>query len=418
MSSPGFGFALSCTGCTVPTFLFTLHATNCSTAAYPGVTVAVSGVGSATTNGSGDAVISLAAGTYTVTCTDPNGIVIVFTLTMPSANTTVTKNFITTMGASVTNSCGGAGLSGASVSFAQGATLLGTCTSSGGSCSITLTTAVSTSSVVTVTVTYKGTSTTCTFTPNAACTNTCSVQFKDTITVTVTGCNSLSLPGASVSISPGAATGTTNGSGVATVTPSTGILPGTSVTATVSKSRFTTDTVTFSGCTASKGLSPTASYICIPGCADPLALTLNGTDPLGSFTLTYDAGQSLWVDCQRRNAPFVRVRGSCATTSSLPDTPVQFIFTGSRLCIGYTYCSSGVGSEADDACNTTANTFPFGLNSCAPAQPIISENLTCPTSFAYDITYAFVQHAVGGGVNSTALIHIYGTGHSLFSLTE
>lgn len=418
MSSPGFAFALSCTGCAAPTFIFTLHATKCSSSVYPGVSVVVSGGGgSGTTDGSGNAAFSLAAGTYTVTCTDPQGIVQTFTLVMGSANQTVNRNFITTLSAGVTDSCGGAGLSGASVTFTQGGVALGTVGSSAGVATLTLTTAVSTSSVVTVSVTYKGTTTSCTFTPNAACTNTCGVQFKDTITVTVTGCNGLPLPGASVSISPGSGTATTNGSGVATITPSVGVLPGTSVTATATKTRFTSNSVTFSTCSASVALSPTSSYVCIPGCADPLATTLNGTDPLGSFTLTYDATQGEWVGCVRRNAPFVQTpHYPGCTTSGVPDTPILFSFTGSAFGIKCTNCGGGRGIETDEACSTnTAAPWPAsdGVPGAISHNTVSPETITCPPSFSDSVTYQFTN--VSG---SLTLLHVYGSGNSTFTITE
>ena len=181
-------------------------------------------------------------------------------------------------------------------------------------------------------------------------------------TVAVKGCGGLNLAGATVSIS-GGPSGTTNSLGGVTLT-------GASVgaTATVSKTGFTSQTITVpSGCASSTVTLVAASgYVCVSGCADPWPTTLHLTDSfLGSATLTWTSGTT-WVGSLTANL------AACACSGCPAASGVQFTYTinlgGSPYVqiawpiVHPSLCPSSSGTVATGI----SVTGPPGSSSCSP----------------------------------------------------
>lgn len=211
--------------------------------------------------------------------------------------------------------------------------------------------------------------------------------------VTVKGCNGLALANATVAVS-GGPSGTTNSSGQVTLT---GVAPGASVT--ISKARFVSQTITVPAACANSTvtLSPTSSYVCYSGCADPLAQTLHLTDSVfGAVTLTWN-GSNAWVGTITINYASCFIGCPAATgvpvTYTLP-TSGPFTIACPKSASSSNLCPSPTGTS-------TSCTTSLGVTSCPPTLNISGTSPGSPGPACGCFEYLYCLSSCSGQVSYT-----------------
>jgi len=225
------------------------------------------------------------------------------------------------------------------------------------------------------------------------------------LTVNVQGCNALNLSGATVTASltgqPNVV-GTTDGGGNATL-----LLPATGTwTITTTSSRFGTDTssktVTGNGqiLTLAVVLTPTSSYVCVSGCAQPLSKTLKLTDPnntITPLTLTYDAVSTTWIGCYVKSAVVCQQNVGLGCNGAIGGCAVAYSYNTAGFLTAYYNACDGAGVPTPTNCPRGAGFtneftgFPSSVTS------------HCPTAFAYS-AHLELPSTTGILVNGTVSI--------------
>ncbi len=190
-----------------------------------------------------------------------------------------------------------------------------------------------------------------------------------TLTVTVTGCNSLPLPGATVTatLGPSSISGTTDAAGVVTLTLGAGTWSViSSLGPRFANSTPSSQTITSGGTTSlAVTMAPAVGYACIGGCVLPLKETislLNSGFGSGAISLVHN-GVGRWIGCHTISR---LGKAFACTTDALVDTPVVYEFVGSdgslvyrdRTCIAsfVVYLLAGACSNTNGGPWTTSRT--------------------------------------------------------------
>jgi len=196
----------------------------------------------------------------------------------------------------------------------------------------------------------------------------------------VTGCNSLALPGATVTATQSSTfvTGTTDSTGSVTLTvPTFGTWA-----ISVSAPDFVTGTtsVTFFSGTASVtvALAPDATHVCCPQCVIPTPYVLNATIDGVACTLTYNPGLGYWTGCYNKSESGIGYASSGGTCNAIADT-VNAMFsvnfdcspTGAGFSTGTpgTFLSPGttiMPAVGYETCGTTCTTWSPVCNTPTP----------------------------------------------------
>jgi hypothetical protein len=407
---PGCSSNPSGCGCTAPTCAtLCVQAVNaCTLAGKSGVSVTVklggTTVATGTTNFFGNYCVNVANGVYTVTLVDSvTSITKVKTITIASCiSVTSVYNFVQTITANVNRICGATGTATATVS--SGATV-GTCSITGTSCTVSVTGVDLEGATVTVSIAWKGRTYTTTFVAGRSSCRATAVDLFDSACVSVMGCNA-AYQGATVDFvltGYGAiGTATTDSAGLACIVSSHGLASGDTIQVTVTGSgRFGVSVTTFTlpcaggcgtGC-VTVTLSPASGYACWC-CNEPIKTTLNGSDSVGSFTLTYD-GAGNWRGCVTRTAgnAFVETGGVCpAGVVAGASVPVYYAMLAGSCLIGATIsaCNSGNLHYPQAGLSCGGSTGTHGSTGGAGSPTIV-----CPPVFNATATY--VIPAFGGG---------------------
>jgi len=299
--------------------------------------------------------------------------------------------------------CGGVNLAGATVTITQGAT------------SYTLTTDASGNAVFTpgasgswsVSATKSGYTTgtnsfvfTCGTTGN---TNVTVNGTTATLTGTIRGCNTVVLPGATVTVTDGAttlATATTDGSGNYTATWSSA--GGTFVTVTVTytlNARFASNSASVSipSCngtaTRNAGLSPATGYQCDPcGGVMPISETLTLTPPFGSpMTLTWGAGSG-WSGS---HTPTYTAAEFCDGSTTSKTSTIFWRFSGFTIGVtsypcGLEYFSVVCGDVAVCGVGPFDGQLkhPFPVITCATSAEVYATTAATHTNAPFSATWS------------------------------
>jgi hypothetical protein len=220
-----------------------------------------------------------------------------------------------------------------------------------------------------------------------------------TIHVDVSGCNSIVLPGATVTVTNGAYSnsGTSDGSGVVVFTdaPTSG-----TTTVTTSMSRFNSDVQTTGALacftrTITAALGPASGYYCFNPCAIPLPATLNLTDSrYGAITLTWNAINSRWEGSQ--TVAFAG-DGTCPAA-----TVTVFYYFGNISHTLQLWWNMSPAPAPTQACPDDA--APIGQSTNSP----FGTSLSCPLSFTYVATMRSIDIISRG-------VHLAG---DTFTITE
>jgi hypothetical protein len=268
-----------CCTCSTVTRAVTFTAKKCGSVVYQGVSVVITQSGttvaSGVTNSSGTFSTSLAAGSYSLTATDPGGTAYTTTFTVSTFAVNLTHTWVAPLKALVLDECG-AGISGATVTWVASGGWTGTATTDAtGNASKAPSTDLSGQSV-SVTCSYSGAGSP---TVTLASANLCDVanfSYTNKTGYQVTGCGSMPLQGATVTIAGSIAatgTGTTDATGYVAVTLTPPAQSNETLTFTVSRTNYVTQTGTgdcahgnpctdASGACESITLAPDATHQC------------------------------------------------------------------------------------------------------------------------------------------------------------